>query len=149
MNRIFRKSSLFVATALVVACMAGCAKSEAPATEQESAVSAVSQVVDIATTQYFTDEAVNEADIETILSAGINAPSAMNGQKWHFSAITDASVLQQISEGMSGGMGFGGGNPPAGFIPEGGEMPEGVEIPEGVTPPEGMECLQKVEISLK
>ena len=85
--------------ALCTTCMIGCGKSEVPSTEQENittSASAVSQVVDIATTQYFIDEAVKEADIETILSAGINAPSAMNGQKWHFSAVTDASVLQQV-----------------------------------------------------
>ena len=137
-----KKRLLFITMVLCAACMIGCGKSEVPATEQENATtstSAVSQVVDIATTQYFTDEAVKETDIETILSAGINAPSAMNGQKWHFSAVTDAAVLQQISEGMSGGMGFGGGNPPAGFVPGGTELPEGVEIPEGATPPEGME----------
>lgn len=62
----------------------------------------------------------------------------MNGQKWHFSAITDASVLQQISEGMGGGM------PPAGLDFEAGKMPEGVEIPEGVNPPEGMEMPEGV-----
>lgn len=55
-------------------------------------------VADIATTQYFTDEAVDEGDIEIIVQAGLNAPSAMNGQPWHFSVITD---MQQISEGMS------------------------------------------------
>lgn len=74
---------------------------------------AIDIVTDIATTQYFTDEAVEEEDINTILLAGINAPSAMNGQKWHFSAITDTEVLQKIADGMGGGM------PPAGFAPDG------------------------------
>ena len=40
---------------------------------------------------------------DKILSAGINAPSAMNGQNWHFTAITDTDVLQQIADGMGGG----------------------------------------------
>ena len=34
----------------------------------------------------------------------------MNGQPWHFSVVTDAETLQQISEDMSGGM--GGATPP-------------------------------------
>ena len=109
----------------------------------------------IRTTQYFTDEAVAQKDIETIVQAGINAPSAMNGQPWHFSVITDAEVLKQISGGTGGGMGFGGrpqGAPdgemtfPEGMTPleamEGGR-PEGMEPPEGFAPdgtmPEGME----------
>ena len=115
--------------------------------------SAIDTIVDIATTQYFTDEAVSEEDIKTIVSAGVNAPSAMNGQPWHFSVITDAAVLEQINEGMS----FGGGKrPDSANMPEGFEMalPEGMEKPEGdfagfpegfkapdgnAMPPEGME----------
>ena len=65
---------------------------------------AVALLSDIPTTQYFTKDSVKESDVETILMAGINAPSAMNGQPWHFSVVTDAAVLQQIAEDMSGGM---------------------------------------------
>ena len=95
-----------------------------------------------------TDEAVSGDDVETILQAGINAPSAMNGQPWHFSVITDAAVLEQISGDMS----MGRGMPPAGELPEdlampdmgqpedfpedAGQMPpEDMELPEGFTPP--------------
>ena len=39
----------------------------------------------------------------TDISAGINAPSAMNGQNWHFTAVTDVDVLQQIADGMGVG----------------------------------------------
>lgn len=88
-------------------------------------------VTDISTTQYFTEETVSQEDMETLVQAGINAPSAMNGQPWHFSVITDAEVLKQISGGMGGGMGFGGR--PQGALD--GEM----TFPEGMTPPEAME----------
>ena len=64
---------------------------------------ALELLTDVATTQYFTDDAVEEEDIDTILDAGINAPSAMNGQKWHFSAITDKEVLEQIAADMAAG----------------------------------------------
>lgn len=64
---------------------------------------ALELLTDVATTQYFTDDAVEEGDIDTILDAGINAPSAMNGQKWHFSAITDKEVLEQIASDMAAG----------------------------------------------
>ena len=64
---------------------------------------ALELLTDVATTQYFTDDAVEEEDIDTILDAGINAPSAMNGQKWHFSAITDKKVLEQIAADMAAG----------------------------------------------
>ena len=131
--------SILISAAMMLALLAGCAQSgkEAePASEGNTMEAAVTLLSDIPTTQYFTEEAVAEEDVQTILLAGVNAPSAMNGQPWHFTAISDASVLQKISDDMSmGGPGFGGGTPPAGFAPPGGELPEGA-MPEGV-PPEG------------
>lgn len=88
---------------------------------------ALSLVTDIPTTQYFTDEAVKEEDVTTILTAGVNAPSAMNGQPWHFTAITDRTVLQQIADDMGSGA-------PAGMQPPA-EGEGGTDIPS--TPPEG------------
>ena len=49
---------------------------ESSGTEQTQRFNAVELVSDIATTQFFTVETVNDDDIETILMAGINAPSA-------------------------------------------------------------------------
>ena len=49
---------------------------ESPGTVQTENRNAVELVSNITTTQYFTDETVNDDDIETILMAGINAPSA-------------------------------------------------------------------------
>ncbi len=84
--------------------------------------SAAELIQDISTTQYFTDEAVSDEDLDKILWAGVNAPSAMNGQKWHFTAVTDKDVLQEISDSMSMGMPFG-------------TPPKDIKMPEG-TPPE-------------
>ena len=106
---------------------------KSPGTLQTENTNAVELVSDIATTQYFTDDKVSNDDIETILMAGINTPSAMNGQPWHFSVITDAALLQQISEDMSSGMRVGRGTPrdgadmPDGKLPEDGEMPDGFD----------------------
>lgn len=106
-----------------------------------TAAQALSLVTDIPTTQYFTDEAVKEDDVTTILTAGVNAPSAMNGQPWHFTAITDQTVLQQIADDMGSGV-------PAGMQPsaegeDGTDAPsaptedweDNMELPEGAEPP--------------
>ena len=144
-------SILLVLTML--AALTGCAQSSTTLTD------AAAVLQDIGTTQYFTDEAVSLADMEAIVQAGINAPSAMNGQPWHFSVITDKTVLEQISGGMGGGMPFGatppgngnedmpapgGMTPPEGMEfpkdmeqPEGMDFPEGMEMPEGMAPPAG------------
>ena len=84
----------------------------------------LSLVTDIPTTQSFTDEAVKEEDVTTILTAGINAPSAMNGQPWHFTAITDQAVLEQIADDMGGGA-------PAGMQPPA-EGEDGADAPSAL-----------------
>ena len=72
----------------------------------------------VKTTQYFTDEPVAAEDIEKILEAGVNAPSAMNTQPWHFTAITDGEVLEQLAADMEAAMKNAGGAP--GGMPGGG-----------------------------
>ena len=39
------------------------------------------------TTQAFTDGAIPQEDLETILLAGVNTQSAMNSQPWHFTVL--------------------------------------------------------------
>lgn len=142
--------------------LSGCSQTAGQTSDQEAGdgagnpdSQALSLVTDIPTTQYFTDEAVKEEDVTTILTAGVNAPSAMNGQPWHFTAITDQATLQQIADDMGGGFPAGiqpptegetGADAPA-ALPEDwdGELPEGMQLPEdwdgelseGVQPPEG------------
>lgn len=157
MKQWIRKSSAVMCALALTISLTACGQDNKTVASVVSATDtdAVAVLTDMSTTQYFTEEAVPQKHIETIVQAGINAPSAMNGQPWHFSVITDAEVLQQISEGMGGGRGFGSrpqGAPdgemtfPEGMTPpedrEGGR-PEGMEPPEGFTPdgtmPEGME----------
>lgn len=123
-----KKCGAVLCAAVVAVSLASCGQGgTVTAVEPVSEIDAVAVLQNIRTTQYFTDEAVPQKDIEVIVQAGINAPSAMNSQPWHFSVITDAEVMQQIS----GGMGFGG-------CPQG--SPEEEKVPsEGMTPPEGME----------
>ena len=155
-----KKSYLAIIASLCAVCLlCGCGTtqeaSRAVAAEAETApasseavayvdTSALDTILDIATTQHFSADTLGREDIETIVSAGINAPSAMNGQPWHFSVITDVSVLEQIMDGMS----FGGGKPankPEGFdmaMPEGMKMPEGFE---GMEKPANFEAFEMPE----
>ena len=147
-----------IITFVLCTILCGCTQEQTTVTDEvsygsigvASDMEAVEILRDISTTQYFTDEDVEQHDVETIVTAGINAPSAMNGQPWHFSVITDTEVLQQISEGMGGGMGFGDPSvedaaremtPPEGMmLPEGmeGEMPEDMQMSEDFAPESGM-----------
>ena len=74
---------------------------------------AANVLLEAKTTQFFSSEKVAAEDVEKILSAGVNAPSAMNTQPWHFTAVTDEEVAQKLADAMKNM------KPPAGF--EGGE----------------------------
>lgn len=38
--------------------------------------------------------------MKKILSAGVNAPSAMNTQPWHFTAVTDIETNEKLANAM-------------------------------------------------
>ena len=90
-------------------------------------------LTEVKTTQFFTDDKVLDDDVKKILSAGVNAPSAMNTQPWHFTAVTDEEVADKLANAM------GSMKPPAakdGQANAVSAMPEGMEgqppiIPEG------------------
>ena len=44
----------------------------------------------------YTSETVSEADLKTILEAGMNAPSANNRQSWHFVVVNQRETLNAI-----------------------------------------------------
>jgi nitroreductase len=46
----------------------------------------------------YTDQPVGEADIASLLEAGMAAPSAMNKRPWHLVAVTDKQVIQAIAQ---------------------------------------------------
>ena len=128
--------------------LSGCSQTAGQTSDQEAEDGAgnpdslaLSLVTDIPTTQYFTNEAVKEENVTTILTAGVNAPSAMNSQPWHFTAITDQATLQQIADDMGGG--FPAGMQPSTEGETGADAPAALpedwdgELPEGVQPPEG------------
>lgn len=46
----------------------------------------------------YTDRQVSTEDLNLILQAATYAPSGMNLQTWHFTAIRDAAVLRELNE---------------------------------------------------
>ncbi|HTY08142.1 MAG TPA: nitroreductase family protein, partial [Candidatus Edwardsbacteria bacterium] len=45
----------------------------------------------------YTPDQVKESDLAAILEAGCFAPSAMNGQSWHFTVVQNKAVLDKLS----------------------------------------------------
>lgn len=50
----------------------------------------------------YTDQPIKKADIETLLRAGMAAPTAVNKQPWHFVAVIDKAKLKELSGGRGG-----------------------------------------------
>ena len=102
------------------------------------AESTVDTILNTGTTQSFTQDAIPDEDIKTILQAGLSAASAINQQPWYFVAITNQDLMKEIG---GTGMGFGGAG--AGFgskpdsVPEGMQAPPSGDMPEGMAPPDG------------
>lgn len=46
----------------------------------------------------YTTEPVSEADIQSLLEAGMAAPSASNRKPWHFVVVTDREMLQALAK---------------------------------------------------
>jgi nitroreductase len=45
----------------------------------------------------FETSEVSRSDLTRLIDAALWAPSAMNGQPWHFTVVTDKALLQKIS----------------------------------------------------
>ena len=50
----------------------------------------------------YTDQQVSEADLQTVLEAAVNAPSGMNYQSWHFTAIQNSEKLTELNKHIKG-----------------------------------------------
>ncbi|MEK6731479.1 MAG: nitroreductase family protein [Pseudomonadota bacterium] len=49
-------------------------------------------------TRRFSNEPISDETIQTLLNAGMSAPSACNQQPWHFIVVKDRALLDKIAE---------------------------------------------------
>ena len=73
------------------------------AQQKSEAQVAINNIMTRTSIRQYTDETVSKADIETMLRAGMAAPTAVNRQPWHFVAVTDKTKLAELA-GRRGGM---------------------------------------------
>ena len=73
------------------------------AQQKSEAQVAINNIMTRTSIRQYTDETVSKADIETMLRAGMAAPTAVNRQPWHFVAVTDKAKLAELA-GRRGGM---------------------------------------------
>ena len=71
---------------------------QAPAGSNADAV--ISNIMTRTSIRSFTDEPLTDNQIETLLRAGMAAPSAVNKQPWKFVVVKNKPLLQQIADSL-------------------------------------------------
>ena len=104
------KLTLGALAAIASISLSSCQQPSTPAAEAAAETSAVTNecllqiVEDLPTTQAFLKDPIPEADIQRIVNAGVNAPSAMNKQPWHFTVVSNAELIQQMAQEQQAAM---------------------------------------------
>ncbi|MDO5308651.1 MAG: nitroreductase family protein [Planctomycetia bacterium] len=70
---------------------------ESPVAAQTTEES-IKLLTDVRQATRFTDEPINEHDLQKIVTIGLNAPSALNLQPWFFTVVTDRKLLAEIDK---------------------------------------------------
>lgn len=81
----------FVVTILVALFLSACSGQT-----QECSPSALDVIMTRTSIRSFTGDPVSKEQLETILKAGMAAPTAMNGQPWRFVVMTDKEKIAQV-----------------------------------------------------
>lgn len=87
------KTRILILTALAATLLAGCKAQEA---REPSALDVIMTRTSI---RSFTGEPVAKEQLETILKAGMAAPSAINIQPWRFVVLTDQARIKELLGG--------------------------------------------------
>jgi nitroreductase len=97
------KSSAIIIAVLAVALLFAVIKiltmgKQAPAGSNADAV--ISNIMTRTSIRSFTDEPLTDSQIETLLRAGMAAPSAVNKQPWKFVVVKNNPLLRQIADSL-------------------------------------------------
>ncbi len=93
--KAYYKFTAMAAAALMIA--ASCQKQETPAaTGANSTEAVIENIMTRTSIRQFTSEPIGADTLETILKAGMAAPTAVNKQPWAFVAVTERAVLDSL-----------------------------------------------------
>ena len=87
--------SAFAALVALTACNSSEPKAETAATNDGKAI--VENIMTRTSIRQYTDQVISADTIETLLRAGMAAPTAVNKQPWHFVVVTDREKLNGLA----------------------------------------------------
>ncbi len=93
------KQMKFLAIAAGMMALSSCVNVENQTAEEpvDTASVVIENIMTRVSVRQFTEEPVAKADLETILKAGLQAPSAMNAQDWQVRIVTNQEMLNTLS----------------------------------------------------
>jgi nitroreductase len=105
-TRFYKSSMIMKKTFLCLMAMMGVMTVSAQQkVENKDAQAAINNIMTRTSIRQYTDEPVSKADIETMLRAGMAAPTAVNRQPWHFVVINSKEKLAELAgDNPRGGM---------------------------------------------
>lgn len=68
--------------------------------ENEGEQTAIENIMTRTSIRSYTDKAVDTATVETLLRAGMAAPTAKNQQPWDFMVVRDRALLQSLADSL-------------------------------------------------
>ena len=93
-----RKPMQVLATALLAAVlMTSCNGNSQTTNNTDNKNAAIETIMTRTSIRSFTDQAVADETVETMLRAGMAAPTAVNAQPWHFVVVNERAKLDELA----------------------------------------------------
>ena len=83
---------------MATALLFGCAQNNEREQMNNSNNTTISDIMSRTSIRQFTDEGITDAEVETLLRAGMAAPSCCNIQPWHFVVVQKPEIRQQMAD---------------------------------------------------
>ena len=96
-----KKTILTIAIALLCLAGTGCCQN-APQTAEEMTNPVIETIMARRSIRHYTDQAVPRELLQQIAECGVNAPNAMNQQKWELRIIDNPEYFTGVTEVLSG-----------------------------------------------
>lgn len=82
---------------LAAAVMMGCNGNSQTTNDADNKNAAIETIMTRTSIRSFTDQAVANETVETLLRAGMAAPTAVNAQPWHFVVVNERAKLDELA----------------------------------------------------
>jgi len=90
------KLKALLAAALAALAMTSCSKSDNSTAAGNNATAVLDNIMTRTSVRQFTSEPIAADTLETIVKAGMAAPTAMNKQPWEFIVVTERAALDSL-----------------------------------------------------